>query len=78
MDAQRECDAVYKFQSRDKPFALGGSAYYFPIVPVSLTKNLQLSDVMSGVTYLHDLRIVHGDLKGVRTAFLVHLPLINE
>ena len=25
----------------------------------------QLSDVMSGATYLHELGIVHGDLKGV-------------
>ena len=27
--------------------------------------NLQLSEVASGVTYLHELGIVHGDLKGV-------------
>ncbi|KAF9783904.1 kinase-like domain-containing protein [Thelephora terrestris] len=27
-------------------------------------KNLELSEVMSGVAYLHDLRIVHADLKG--------------
>ena len=26
---------------------------------------VQLSEVMSGATYLHDLGIVHGDLKGV-------------
>jgi len=27
---------------------------------------LQLSEVASGVTYIHDLGIAHGDLKGVR------------
>lgn len=57
---------------------LGGYTCCFPIILVSLTKNLQLSDVMSGVAYLHDIRIVHGDLKGVRTGFLAHLPLIDE
>ena len=38
-------------------------------LPVSLYSDYdypQLSEVASGVTYLHDLRIVHGDLKGVR------------
>ena len=29
-------------------------------------RNLQLSEVMSGVTYFHDLGIVHADIKGVR------------
>ena len=29
------------------------------------TKDIQLSEVMSGVTFLHDHSIVHGDLKGV-------------
>jgi serine/threonine protein kinase len=32
-----------------------------------LIDSLQLSDVMSGVCYLHRLRVVHGDLKGVIT-----------
>lgn len=27
--------------------------------------SLQLSGVMSGATYLHDIGVVHGDLKGV-------------
>ena len=30
---------------------------------------------MSGVVYIHGLGIVHGDLKGVRPIFLVHLSL---
>ena len=33
--------------------------------------NVQLSEVMSGVAYLHKLRIVHRDLKGVRQAPLM-------
>ena len=35
------------------------------------TDDLQLSEVMSGVAYLHNLSIVHGDLKGVNAMFLV-------
>jgi len=33
----------------------------------------QLSEVMSGVAYIHDLGIVHGDLKGVCPIFSTHL-----
>ena len=36
-----------------------------PRLPVTIIKNIQLSEVMSGVAYLHELSIVHGDLKGV-------------
>ena len=35
------------------------------------TTNIQLSQVTSGVAYLHELRVVHGDLKGVREASLM-------
>ena len=42
---------------------------FFP----SLTSTLKLSNVMSGVVYLHELRIVHGDLKGVSLTFLTPL-----
>ena len=34
-------------------------------------RNLQLSEVAAGVAYLHELKIVHGDLKGVRPMFLM-------
>ena len=34
---------------------------------------------MAGVAYLHNLSIVHGDLKGVCAMFLTYLsPLKNE
>ena len=36
-----------------------------PRFPVTIIQNIQLSEVMSGVAYLHELSIVHGDLKGV-------------
>ena len=35
----------------------------------------QLSEVMSGVAYIHDLEIVHGDLKGVCPMFSTHFLL---
>ena len=31
----------------------------------------QLSEVTSGVVYLHELKVVHGDLKGVSQMFWV-------
>jgi len=38
--------------------------------PVLRIRNdFQLSEVMSGMIYLHELGIVHGDLKGVRSNF---------
>jgi len=37
-----------------------------------LIDDLQLSEVASGVAYLHELRVVHGDLKGVSLSFFVH------
>ena len=47
----------------------------FPTVShdfLSLINNLQLSETVSGVIYLHELGIVHGDLKGVSVMFLMH------
>jgi len=34
---------------------------------------LQLSEVASGVTYIHEIGIAHGDLKGVR-CHVLHSP----
>jgi len=31
------------------------------------SRNIQLVDVANGLKYMHNLRVVHGDLKGVRT-----------
>lgn len=52
-----------------------------------ITKSEQLSDVASGLDYLHEKDIVHGDLKGVRSSgnfvFVAHLDtqaniLVND
>ena len=32
---------------------------------LTIPNDVQLSEVMSGATYLHELGVVHGDLKGV-------------
>ena len=36
----------------------------------SLINEDQLSEVAAGVAYLHELKIVHGDLKGASTTLL--------
>ena len=38
----------------------------------------QLSGVVSGMTYLHGLKIVHGDLKGVIMVSSVHITTADE
>ena len=66
VDVQWERDGIHHLQPGGQPFVPG--AFHRPL-PVSLYSDYdypQLSEVASGVTYLHDLRIVHGDLKGVR------------
>ena len=66
VDAQRERDAVRKKQPRDEPFTTGQIYYCFPIdFPLFITADPQLFQIASGVAHLHDLGIVHGDLKGV-------------
>lgn len=71
MDALWESYAVYKIQPGGKPFAIGQHARYLPTIVHLLIDKLQLSGVMSGVVYLHRLSIVHGDLKGVNSMFLI-------
>lgn len=43
----------------------------FPRFFLLFIDNLQLSEVAAGVVYLHELKIVHGDLKGVSLMFLM-------
>ena len=74
MEVKWKCYAVFEIQSRGKSFAIGELVCSFLIILISLIKNLQLSDVMSGVTYLHDLGIVHGDIKGVRSTSIIDKP----
>ena len=61
LDGKWECDGIHQVQPRRKPFAAGEPTRYFPDPVLNVP---QLSGVMSGVSYLHDLGVVHGDLKG--------------
>ena len=64
VDVQWKYNAVYKIQSQGKSFAIGAFACC-SLYSFSLVNGHQLSEVTSGVAYLHNLKIVHGDLKGV-------------
>ena len=46
----------------------------FAISPriILFANNFWLSGVASGVAYLHELSVVHGDLKGASPTFLTH------
>jgi len=65
LDVQWEYCGIYKIPPRGKPPSIGEPARYFSPVFFSFINNIQLSEVMSGVAYLHEFGIVHGDLKGV-------------
>ena len=45
----------------------------FAVFSLSLVNEFQLSEVMSAVAYLHELNIIHGDLKGVSLTPLMRL-----
>jgi len=69
LDAEWERDGTHQIQPRGKPFAVGEPRRYLPEDSVLTTLNdSQLSEVMSGTAYLHELGVVHGDLKGVTSA----------
>ena len=68
LDGKRGRDAIHQIQSRGKPFAVGEPTRYFLAgSDLTIIDNLQLSGVMAGTAYLHDLGIVHRDLKGVQS-----------
>ena len=75
VDAQRKCDAIHEIKSCGKPFATGKSLshHHSPRLP-----STQLSEVMAGVAYLHNLGIVHGDLKGVSLTSSTYIPLLTS
>ena len=72
LDAKWESYTVRQIQPRGEPFATGERDHYLSAIVYLLIDDLQLSEVMSGVEYLHGLSIVHGDLKGVNPGFLIH------
>jgi len=77
VDAQRKCGGIHKVQSSGQPFAFGESRRRSPARSMLIfVHNLQLSEVAAGVTYLHRLGIVHGDLKGVRY-YILHRPFAS-
>ena len=66
MDAKWECDGIHQVQSRGKSLSVGEPAHCFPTnSTLTIPGELQLAEVMSGATYLHELGVVHGDIKGV-------------
>jgi len=50
-------------------------ADFSPIFVLMILHDRQLSGVMSGATYLHELGVIHGDLKGVRQTFTTHFSI---
>ena len=69
VDAQWECGAVHKVQYKGKPLTTGEIICRF-FDHSLIYRCFELSEVMAGMAYLHGLKIVHGDLKGVSTALL--------
>lgn len=65
VDVQWEYRTVYKIEPRGESVAAGQPYHYFTVKFLPLLTCPQLFEVTSGVAYLHELRIVHGDLKGV-------------
>ena len=66
LDAKWERDGIHQIQSGGEPFAVGKPTRCFPANPaLTILNDLQLAEVMAGVTYLHELGVVHRDLKGV-------------
>ena len=66
LDAKRERDGVHQIKPRGEPFTVGEPACCSLLSSaLTIPDDLQLSGVASGVTYLHEFGIVHGDLKGV-------------
>ena len=66
LDEKRRCDGIHWGQSKRKSFAVGKHARSLTLnLVVSIVDDLQLSEIMLGTSYLHELGIIHGDLKGV-------------
>jgi len=66
LDAKRERDGVHQVQPGGKPFAVGEPIPCVAASSLIILNRPQLSGIMSGATYLHELGVVHGDFKGVR------------
>lgn len=77
MDAQWERDPVCKIQPRGKPIEVGETMRTIEDFLLFINSS-QLSEVMCGVTYLHELKLVHGDLKGVSFIYLIPFHLVHK
>ena len=77
VDAEWKRDAVCNIKPRGEPFATGGFDHCFPVNILGFTTAIQLSEVASGVAYLHELKVVHGDLKGVRSPAIHSLSFVS-
>ena len=69
MDAERKRARLRCKKSRNQSIATG--ALTRKCVGFRLTQ-VQLLDISCGLSFLHSLNIVHGDLKGVRLGFFLH------
>ena len=66
LDAKRKRDGIHQGQSKGESFA-AGEPIRRPSADSALTilNGIQLSEVAAGTSYLHDVGVIHGDLKGV-------------
>ena len=67
LDGKRERCGIRQVEPTCKSFTTGEPICRFPANPALSVPNcnLQLCRVVSGVIYLHELGVIHGDLKGV-------------
>lgn len=63
MDAERKRAELRRKKNRNQSIAVGVSA---PMYAESELTKSQLLDISYGLSFLHCLGIMHGDLKGVR------------
>ena len=67
LDGTWERCGICQIEPRRKSFTVGEPVHHFPAIPALSVPDCdpQLCGVVSGVIYLHEHGIIHGDLKGV-------------